>query len=105
MSAPPLIDELLYKLSSKAAATFWVLVWSALRLVVASAGIVPVPPIRASGIQSLLIKPTAPTIAISIAGPPPTDSNSDCNEAVVEVIVKVVVMGEVVVVVRFQAPL
>jgi hypothetical protein len=66
---------------------------------VARAGVVSVPPIGASGIQSLAVQPAATTIAISvaiIAGPPP---DTDCHEAVVEAIVEVAVMGEAPVVV------
>ena len=66
---------------------------------VARAGVVSVPPIGASGIQSLAIQPRAATIAIPVAivaGPPP---DTDCHEAVVEAIVEVAVMGEAPVIV------
>ena len=66
---------------------------------IARAGVVTVPPIRASGNLSLVIQPRAPAITIPItivAGPPTTDSN--CHESVVEVIVEAVVVGEVIVV-------
>jgi hypothetical protein len=59
-------------------------------VVIASAGVVPVPPIGGSGVQSLTVQPSASAIAITVAiitGPPTTDSN--CHEAVVEVIVAV----------------
>jgi hypothetical protein len=54
---------------------------------VARAGVVSVPPIGASGIQSLAIQPRAPTIAIPVAivaGPP---ADSDRNKAMIEVAV------------------
>jgi hypothetical protein len=62
------------------------------------AGVVSVPPIGASRIQSLAPQPIAPTIAISVpivAGPPP-ESDPDPNEAVVEAVV--VSMCEVLVI-------
>jgi hypothetical protein len=77
---------------------------------VARAGVVSVPPIRAPGNLSLVIKPRAPAITIPIAivaGPPTTDSN--CHEAVVEVIVPVsevivMVMPSIMIAMPFSRP-
>ena len=65
-------------------------------LIVVDAAVVAVPPIRASGNESLAAQPRTSTIAVtvSIVGRPPTESDTD--KAVVEVIV---VMDEVIVVV------
>ena len=65
-------------------------------LIVVHAAVVAVPPIRASGNESLAAQPRTSTIAVtvSIVGRPPTESDTD--KAVVEVIV---VMDEVIVVV------
>ena len=60
--------------------------------VVVGAGVVPIPPVAAAGIEGLAIQPRTPAISI-ISRPPPAES--DCHEAIVEVIV---IVDEVVVI-------
>src|SRR5262245_62933457 len=71
----------------------------------ARAGVVAVPPVWASGVQSLTIQPAASTVTVPIsviAGPPPDTGYED---PIVEVIVEAMVMGEVVVVVVMPIPM
>ena len=71
----------------------------------ACAGVVAVPPVLAAGIQRLTIQPTAPAVTVPIAvvaGPPPDTGYED---AIAEVIVEVMVMGEVVVVMVVPIPM
>jgi hypothetical protein len=68
------------------------IVWKPSVVGVARAGVVSVPPIGASGIQSLTIEPTTPTVTVPVtvvAGPPPDTGYED---AIAEVIVKVMVI-------------
>src|SRR5262245_39926334 len=71
----------------------------------ARAGVVAVPPVCASGVQSLTIQPAASTVTVPIAviaGPPPDTGYKD---PIVEVIVEAMVMGEGVVVVVMPIPM
>jgi hypothetical protein len=64
----------------------WLLIATISIVVVAGAGVIPVPPVGASGIESLAPQPLASTIAVSVGVVPGPPSDSDPNKVIVEIV-------------------